>query len=399
MSFKDVVLVPCFFAQTSLQNELNLYFEKSSLDPLKTQHVDKSAYSHARKKLKYEVYHALNNSFLEDVNEQYLSKRFNGFRVLGIDGTTIKLPQSDCLEREFGVWNARNGKSSPRARVSAFFDCLNYVAYDCQLDSKDLGERQQASKNIANTELMESDLIVMDRGYASAWLFAQILAKNADFCVRMPESWKDVKEFKNDPERTDEIIQLALTHSAKKQCNKLKISKEDIKIRLVKVLLDNSEIEVLATSIHSSEYDEIFFKDLYKLRWETEENYKVIKSVIRIENFIGKTVKAIRQEFFARIFMLNISSVIRIEAQRNFDLKEAERRRKNKTSTASKINFKATLAKIRNAGVQLFHDIIPQALSRMISKVMQDLTAIVPGRSYKRTKRNAKGPFQTYSGI
>ena len=93
MSFKDVVLVPCFFAQTSLQNELNLYFEKSSLDPLKTQHVDKSAYSHARKKLKYEVYHALNNSFLEDVNEQYLSKRFNGFRVLGIDGTTIKLPQ------------------------------------------------------------------------------------------------------------------------------------------------------------------------------------------------------------------------------------------------------------------------------------------------------------------
>ena len=171
------------------------------------------------------------------------------------------------------------------------------------------------------------------------------------------------------------------------------------KLSLVKVLLDNGEIEVLATSIHSSEYDEIFFKDLYKLRWETEENYKVIKSVIRIENFIGKTVKAIRQEFFARIFMLNISSVIRIEAQRNFDLKEAERRRKNKTSTASKINFKATLAKIRNAGVQLFHDIIPQALSRMISKVMQDLTAIVPGRSYKRTKRNAKGPFQTYSGI
>ena len=50
LSFKNTVLFPCLFLQSDLQNELNLYFEKQSSNPLQCQHVDKSAYSHARRK-------------------------------------------------------------------------------------------------------------------------------------------------------------------------------------------------------------------------------------------------------------------------------------------------------------------------------------------------------------
>jgi hypothetical protein len=40
------------------------------------------------------------------------------------------------------------------------------------------------------------------------------------------------------------------------------------------------------------------FKELYYLRWGIEENYKRLKQWVEIENFSGKSVLSIQQDFY-----------------------------------------------------------------------------------------------------
>ena len=320
-------------------------------------------------------------------------------RVFGVDGTLINLPNVKELIKKFGVWGGSKGNSSPRARVSTLYDCLNHVSYDAQIEPKKIGERVLAARHIQNTSIEPTDVITLDRGYAAVWLFLLIMQSGGHFCARMPTSWKKVREFKNDPERWDEIVEFEADYKGRKECKKYGIEIKPLKMRLVKIVLDGGGIEILATSLIDDKYGADFFKELYNLRWQTEENYKVIKCRIRIEKFVGQTEIAIRQEFHARIFMLNVTSVIRIEADHCLKQKEKERRRKNKTKTKLKVNFKAALSKMRNTGVLLFFSSVSTVLESLISKIIEDVTRIVPNRKYGRKQNNMKGCHQPYSSI
>jgi hypothetical protein len=397
------VLFPCFFAQSSLQAELDFYFEVKKNNPLKTREITKSAYSHARKKYDHGIYKFLDACFLASVQEKYLYKTFWGWRVLGIDGTLIDLPKNKELAKRFGVIKAKNGDSGPRARVSAAYDCLNHVSYDAIIESKNVGERELASLHIDAIGIGENDIITLDRGYEAFWLFIKIIQSGGHFCARMPLKWKEVKAFRSNPDEVDKVVEIKLNYFHKRKCAENGITAETFKVRLVKVELKSGEIEILATSIFDQECGIDFFKELYNLRWQTEENYKNIKCRIRIEKWMGKTPEAIFQEFYARIFMLNVTSVIRHEADMQLSDKRKKKRRKNKSKTKCKVNFKAALSKIRRAGMLMFvgsaMNLVSTALDKMIDKMTGCITWVVPGRSYERNKRNINGEFQTYSNI
>jgi len=118
---------------------------------------------------------------------------------------------------------------------------------------------------------------------------------------------------------------------------------------------------------------------------------------------MGKTPKAIFQEFYARIFMLNVTSVIRDETDMQLSDKRKKKRRKNKSKTKRKVNFKAALSKVRRAGMLMFvgtaMNLVSTAPEKMIEKMSECITWVVPNRSYDRHKRNINGEFQTYSNI
>ena len=58
----------------------------------------------------------------------------------------------------------------------------------------------------------------------------------------------------------------------------------------------------------TKQYPEPQFKELYHLRWNEEEAYKLLKSRIELEDFSGKTAKAVKQDFHAKIFLLTLSA-------------------------------------------------------------------------------------------
>ena len=85
-----------------------------------------------------------------------------------------------------------------------------------------------------------------------------------------------------------------------------------ITVRFVRVWLKSGEMEVLVTSLLDEHvYDTAFFKELYALRWGIETFYGTIKGRLNLENFSGKSVEAILQDFHATIFIIvqwNLSS-------------------------------------------------------------------------------------------
>ena len=77
--------------------------------------------------------------------------------------------------------------------------------------------------------------------------------------------------------------------------------------RLIKITLDNGENEILCTSLTDMEkYLHEDFAELYHYRWNEEEAFKLLKCRIELEDFSGKTAKAVKQDFYAKVFLLTL---------------------------------------------------------------------------------------------
>ena len=83
-----------------------------------------------------------------------------------------------------------------------------------------------------------------------------------------------------------------------------------LKLRLIRVENGN-KVQILITSlIDTTQYPIIIFRDLYHSRWPVEEDYKTIKCPMELENFTGKSVLSVYQDFHAKIFAKTLVSII-----------------------------------------------------------------------------------------
>ena len=124
-----------------------------------------------------------------------------------------------------------------------------------------------ASEHFAH--LCNDDLVLLDRGYPAFWLFALIRRKKAHFCARLKvNGWKIAKRFA-DSGLNEQIVRLQPGSVAKQDCAERELSSNPIVIRLIRVVLDDGEIEVLVTSLLDTKtYPISMFKELYHLRWQ-----------------------------------------------------------------------------------------------------------------------------------
>jgi hypothetical protein len=118
--------------------------------------------------------------------------------------------------------------------------------------------------------------------------------------------WLSVKEFKESGNK-DQIVEFALPTKDKKL---LKDSPDFINdtvgCRLVRVYLPNGEVEILCTSLVDPSFTCSDIQELYHLRWSEEEGYKLLKSRVEVENFSGKTSIAVKQDFFAKVYLMSL---------------------------------------------------------------------------------------------
>ncbi len=125
------------------RDELDPFFETITGDPLAGAPVSEAAFCRARKKIKPEALVRLNDALLDSANEQIALRRWQGFRVLTVDGSTARLPNTPAIADYFGK---PRGSGVSLARFSRLHDVLNGQTIQADMVPYATGERELASE-------------------------------------------------------------------------------------------------------------------------------------------------------------------------------------------------------------------------------------------------------------
>ena len=342
-------LLICFFTNVikgASQVELNNFFKALNFTEIPKRIVSSVAFGKARMKLKYQAFIELNQHLVSEFEKNFKPMRWKNHRLVAIDGSTFQLPRIKEFIEHFGVWNVKPGKPCPIARISQLFDPLNKISINAVLSPKSVDERNQAYQMFSS--LMPSDLVLLDRGYPAFWLFKAIENLGVNFCARINRNWAIVQKFIVSGQQ-EQIIQLTATATAITTCHQMELDIEPITVRLIRIELNTGEIEVLITTLIDNDiYPHDIFAELYHKRWPVEEDYKYMKCWLEIANVTGKSVLSVYQDFYAKIFSKNLTSVLSFPTR--IELIKAGKKKKFKYQ----INFVEALSTCKNVTALLF---------------------------------------------
>ena len=384
------VVVACFLfnlLKRALQDELDEFFKVLNGAELAARLVTKSAFCQARLKLKYEVFIELNQTQVGYFYEHLSPLRWHSFRLLAVDGSMSELPHTPEICAHFGVWHPAAGGTCPKARVSQMFDTLNHVTLEALIAPKGLGEREAAALHFAS--LQPDDLVLIDRGYPAFWLLVLILSQGAHFCVRFSLSgWRVVEDFLASG-RTEQTVTLEPSAEARQECAERGLATTPLTIRLLRIELGAGAVEVLGTSLLAQQdYPSALFKELYHERWPVEEDYKAMKLRVEVENWSGKSVLAIYQDFHAKVMTKNLTAILAHPMQAVLAQARQEKQYLYRTNMAQ------ALSKMKDTVVLFFHRANPLPLLNGLWRLMlQTIEPVRPGRSSPREKRVKRRRF------
>lgn len=386
----------------AIQRELNAFYKEVTKEDFNIQKVTKGAFTQARAKLNPSAFIEMN----ESVNETFYSEApyliWKELRILAVDGTRIQLPRHRSIQEEFGENYFGPNADTPRslALASFLYDSLNLLVVDAQLAPWSSNESALLQAHLP--KIKQTDLLLLDRGYESFGLMFSLISRGSNFCMRVKNNWwLEVKKFVSSGQH-DAIIEVSYPENGTKSVfHSDEFLGKNIKCRLVRVDLPNGEVEVLCTSLIDVEkYRNEEFKGLYHLRWNEEEGFKLFKARLNVEHFSGKTAIAVKQDFFAKVFMMSLSACLAfpIETRVRAESEIAKKRKKNKYRY--KLNRTNCIAMTRNLILSLFyHKKARESLNAFDFNVSKSKEIIRPDRTFQR-KKIPKRPFRhNYKGI
>ncbi|MBK9220056.1 MAG: hypothetical protein IPL70_17660 [Uliginosibacterium sp.] len=156
-----------------------------------------------------------------------------GSRVLALDSTVLRVPAVPECAEFFGGMNTGCGSFRALARASALLD----VARDCFVDAF-VGGYSENDRSLAQRHLGllgAQDLLVMDRGYPSRALFAQLVRQGTKFCARLSHSWSETKRV--------------LRGSVADQVGEFVSAEAPLSLRILRHALPNGTVLVLITNV------------------------------------------------------------------------------------------------------------------------------------------------------
>ena len=132
--------------------------------------------------------------------------------------------------------------------------------------------------------------------------------------------------------RREQIVDLEVSKYAKVARKIPANVDKSVRIRLVKQVSKSGEVRVYATSLLEGEqYSRTSIINLYKQRWGVEEAYKIRKARPDVVHFSGKTVHAVQQDFYARIVLISLTSILKAGIQPVLKTKVASQNTEKRT--------------------------------------------------------------------
>jgi len=174
--------------KSSIQRELDRFFQTISRSDFNIREVTKGAFTQARAKLNPWAFQRLNEVAANTFYDGAKYHIWHNMRVLAIDGTRLVLPNHPSVIKEFGQQKFGPKADSPRslAMASMLYDVLNQITLDARLSPYKSSERDLLLQHLDKIE--PGDLLLLDRGYPCFWLLFLLKAKEIEFCVRLKDN-------------------------------------------------------------------------------------------------------------------------------------------------------------------------------------------------------------------
>ena len=283
----------------------------------------------ARKKLNpealYEVFLRFTNSFPE-------LRTFKGYRLIGVDGSTINIPLNKG-EPETLHQNKEDHKCFSQCYFNGAYDLLNAIYVDAVVSTLQKTDERSALLAMAHRpSIPRNSVFVADRGYSGWRMFAGLGQAGWKFVIR--EKDKDRQGIfrslgLSEDEEFDIVKTIVLTNKQTKetlgnpQLYRIVMSNQDfpyldkenhyyaLKLRFVRRKVAPGKYICIITNLLDQE--EITAGDLqyiYALRWSHEGSYRVYKYTIGFLHFHARQFRKIKQELYAKMAEFNICQLI-----------------------------------------------------------------------------------------
>lgn len=357
--------------------------------------VSASAFSKARRKLNASVFIELNRqAVVQTYADSGQGQRWRGQRVCSIDSSRLELPDTPAIREAFGTIgfcqeDGMHQGEHPYALASVCYDVLNEIALDAIVTKGTAYEVEVAVEHLP--WLQAGDLLLTDRGYPSYRFLAEIVHRQQTHgihfvCRCSRRSFAEARALFDRPEVESLFATLTPHHTKAHAIQRLGLPLA-IRVRFVRVVLDSGAVEVLVTSLLDEDrYPTAEFAGLYHCRWGGETYYDRLKNRLNLENFTGKTVTAVQQDFHAAVLLTGLESVLAQDANTQLS------KRTHANTWGQQVNKAVSLNALKNTLVDLL------ATNRPASEICHELTQLFltkpvivrPHRQVPRKKPTAR---------
>ncbi len=350
-------------------------------------HYSKQAFSWARLNLKWTAFIFLNDELVKDFYADDDYKKYKGRIFLAVDGFSLSLPNVEKLGKQFGRPSNQTGKGpNPIAACIALYDILNELVISSSIRRNKTSERKMAENGIDKMLTLIPNnkyLLVADRGFPSIGMLFYLASKNIDFVIRNQcpflKEFNDVYESKSNDLTKTVVVDNDRFNLNKDYANAFNELNRQIKLRMVKVEIGKNNFEYLITNLlDEPEFSALELKEIYRKRWSIETDIKRKKVLFELENFASKTSFRIKQEFYAKILILNFSNMMINDMEEDLQ--------KEKNDTSFKINRNIAYGIIKKTILKTFtrnFDFVAET-EYIIAYLKRQYTKTKPNRIFQR---------------
>lgn len=383
LGFKEILVSILISLKHSLAIEIDNFVEKLDVD--ESLEYTGSAYSRARQKLLPSAFIELNDIALDEVYSNEFNT-FKNFRLIGIDGSSVRLPNTKHMKETYGIISKNNDR--PAGKICVAYDLLNEIVLNGKLFPYSSSEKAVAPELVSNLyPSSATDLVIYDRGFPSVKLILKHIELKKKFIFRVQRKFlKEVDDFRESTDH-DQTITIDIT-KRRIATNKMTDITEPVEfnLRCVRIRLE-TEDEILITNLTPDEATIEDLKYLYNCRWGIETNYNFLKNVLELENFTGDTDIAVQQDFYATLYISNLASLIIKDAQAHYDKEKGDKPKKYDY----KINRNIAIGKIKRDLLNVLLQDNPERALKFYDKFIKKLTKyVIPirkDRKFARPKR------------
>jgi len=345
--------------------------------------VSASSFCSARQKIRSELFPALllhvERLMREDFDDEI---RWHNRRVFAVDGSKVNLQRHWDLAQAFGV---PKGAHCPQVLVSVLFDVCAKIPVDLRIDSFGTSERVHLLDMLPHLE--EGDILVLDRGYPSHEVFQALTRAKIDFLIRVPSSntFEAIDLMK---EIGGEDYRLWIEPPA--NCPP---DWKRLRLRVIKLMTKKGEATFFITNLFRNQFSRDDIRDLYHMRWEEEEFYKLMKSAyIGQDQFRSKSPAGVRQEIHAQMLFLSMSRYLLLKAAAAAECEPDQLQQKGAVLTLADY--------VTRLFLQKKPDVILDSIERMLDRVARHSYRKRDGRSFpsRSFKPSSKWGSQGHRG-